>query len=197
MNQVVFVDANVWFSRALRDWIGLLYTTPDAAPFEVKWTEDVLAEVLYHLRRKHPEWAGSRITGIRDRLAATFEVGRVDDFTLGDDYKGGDPFDAHVHAAAVACRSDILLTTNVADFYWDDNESSYEVMTPDEFLLLVDDSSPELVVEVTVARCHYWFQLNGEANLPSKLRAAGCPGFAERVRLHLLSNGDRIRAATS
>lgn len=86
-HQVVFVDANVWFSRTLRDWIGMLYTTPDEPPFEIRWTEDVLAEVLYHLRRKHPDWDGNRITGIRDRSAGTFEVGRVADFTVGTDYE--------------------------------------------------------------------------------------------------------------
>lgn len=117
-NQVVFVDANVWFSRTLRDWIGMFYTTPDAAPFEIRWTEDVLAEVLYHLRRTHPEWDGARITRVRDLIADTFENGRVDDFVIGSDYKGKDGLDAHVHAAAVACGADILLTTNVADFSW-------------------------------------------------------------------------------
>lgn len=149
-SQVVFVDANVWFSRTLRDWLGMLYTTPEVAPFEVKWTEDVLAEVLYHLRRRHPDWDGGRITGIRDRIARTFEVGRVDNFQLCDDYLGKDPFDAHVHAAALACQADLLLTTNAADFAWDDNESPYEVVSPDEFLVLVDDAAPELVAEVAL-----------------------------------------------
>lgn len=191
--QVVFVDANVWFSRTLRDWIGMLYTSPDSAPFEVRWTEDVLAEVLYHLRRKHPDWDGGRITGIRDRIARTFEVGRVDDFHVGDDYMGKDAFDAHVHAAAVACRADILLTTNVADFVWDENESPYEVLTPDEFLLLVDDSAPELVAEAAVQMCTYWVKRTGEANLPKELKDAGCPNFAERVRRHLLANADKLQ----
>ena len=191
-NQVVFVDANVWFSRTLRDWIGMLYTTPNTAPFEVRWTEDALAEVLYHLRRKHPDWDGGRITGIRDRIAGTFEVGRVDDFQVGDDYKGKDAFDAHVHAAAVACRADILLTTNAADFVWDENESVYEVLTPDEFLMLLDEAAPELVAEVAVRMCRYWFKRSGDANLPKKLKDAGCPKFAERVRRHLHANADRL-----
>ncbi len=49
----VLVDANVWYSRTLRDWIGMLYTTPDAPPFLVHWTEDIMAELLYHLRKEH------------------------------------------------------------------------------------------------------------------------------------------------
>lgn len=157
----------------------------------MRWTEDVLAEVLYHLRKRHPDWGGSRITGIRDRIAETFEVGRVDDFEIGDDYKGKDAFDAHVHAAAVACRADILLTTNVADFAWGENESPYEALTPDEFLVLVDELAPELVAEVSVRMCRYWFKRSGDANLPKKLKDAGCPQFAEWVRRHLLANADK------
>lgn len=36
--QRVFVDANVWYSRTLRDWLGMLYTTPDTPPFVVCWS---------------------------------------------------------------------------------------------------------------------------------------------------------------
>lgn len=193
MNQVVFVDANVWFSRTIRDWIGMLYVTPDTVPFEVRWTEDVLAEVLYNLRRRHPDWDGSRITSIRDRIARTFEAGRVDDFQVGNDYLGRDAFDAHVHAAAVACRADILLTVNATDFAWDENEPPYEVLTPDEFLVLIDDSAPELVAEVTVTMCRYWLNRSAEADLPKKLKGAGCPNFAERIRSHLHASADKLR----
>lgn len=128
----------------------------------------------------------------RDRIARAFEVGRVDDFQVGDD-KGKDALDAHVHAAAVACRADILLTTNVADFVWYENESPYEVLTPDEFLVLVDEAAPELVAEVAVKMCSYWFKRSGDANLPKKLKDAGCPKFAERVRRHLLANAGKLQ----
>lgn len=183
--QVVFVDANVWFSRTLRDWIGLLYTTPNDAPFDVRWTEDVLAEVLYHLRRTHPDWEGGRITGIRDSLAGTFETGRVDNFGTSAGYRGHDPLDAHVHAAAVACHADYLLTVNTADFAWEGNEAPYEVLTPDEFFLLVDDAAPDMVDTVISTMCTYWLNRKREANLPTHLKTAGCPTFAERVREHL------------
>lgn len=175
MSQIVFVDANVWFSRTLRDWLGMLYTTPDTAPFEIKWTEDVLAEVLYNLRRVHPDWDGGRITRVRDLIARTFEVGRVTDFTVGNHYKGGDALDASVHAAALACGADILLTMNVTDFRWDENESPYEVHAPDGFLMLVDDSAPELVAEVAVAMCHYWFRRKGRGEPAEEVEGCRLP----------------------
>ncbi len=192
VNQIVFVDANVWFSRTLRDWIGMLYVTPPIAPFEVRWTEDVFAELIYSLRRRHPDWEGSRITGIRDRLAEVFETGRVSDFQITSDYKGSDPLDAHVHAAAVACGADYLITANESDFKWDEDDSPYEVLTPDEFFLLVYDAVPELVAEVAVRMSRHWFKLLGDANIPERLKNAACPRFAERVLVTLHAHADKI-----
>lgn len=183
----VFVDANVWFSRTLRDWFGMLYTVPETPPFVVHWTEDVLAELIYHLRRRRPDWSGAHVTRIRDLLAGTFEVGRVDDFTVDETYRGKDPHDAHVHAAAVACGADVLVTLDARDFVWDENTSPYELMFPDDFLILVDDSAPGLVAEVVTRMCAYWVGRDGEADLPGRLTAAGCPNFAERVLAHLRS----------
>ena len=93
--------------------------------------------------------------------------------------------DAHIHAAAVACGADVLVTLNLGDFVWDENTAPYEVMHPDDFLLLVDDSSPELVAEVVGRMCAYWVGRRGEADLPGSLQLADCPQFAERVRKHL------------
>lgn len=181
----MFVDANVWFTRTLRDWIGLLSTVDELPPFEVRWTEDVLAELLYHLRRLHPEWDGKRTSGIRDILTEVFEDGRVSDFTIDESYQGPDPLDAHVHAATLASRADFLVTSNVKDFVWDENESSYEVLHPDDFLVMIDDIAPESVALAVIANCTYWIKRAGEADLPARLRSVECPKFAERVRRHL------------
>lgn len=183
----VFVDANVWYSRVLRDWLGLLYTLPDDPPFTVLWSEDVLAELIHNLRRRHTTWEGARITGIRDRLTETFSVGRVANFTVDGSYRGPDELDAHIHAAATAGDADVLLTANVADFDWDDNQSEYDVMAPDDFLVLLDDSHPHLVYEAAEQMCRYWLARDGEADLPRRLRQANCPGFAQRVQAHLRS----------
>lgn len=80
----------------------------------------------------------------------------------------------------------------MADFQWVESDSSYEVLTPDEFLTLLDDAAPGLVADVTIQMCHHWFDLKREAELPRKLKAAGCPVFAERVRRHLLRNAHRL-----
>ncbi len=195
---VVFVDSNVWFSRTLRDWLGLLYTIAEVPPFEIRWTEDVLADLIHHLRDKNPDWDGVRIAGIRDRLVWVFETGRVTDFVIDGSYLGKDPHDAHIHAATLAARADILLTCNVADFVWDENTSPYEVYHPDDFLALIDDIAPEVVAKAVVANGRYWFERDGQADLPARLKSAGCPAFAERVRKHLLgSAGKRLAELVS
>lgn len=181
----VFVDANVWFSRTRRDWIGMLYTLPDEPPFQVYWTEDIMAELVHSLRKSNPAWDGGRITEIRDRLAGTFEVGRVAHFSVDGSYGGRDPHDAHVHAAATACGAHYPVTCNVNDFRWDRNESHYEVLHPDHFLVLVHDPNPELVAQCVRRMSDYWFKRQGWSDLPQQLRTAECPAFAERVRARL------------
>lgn len=184
----VLVDANVLYSRTLRDWLCLLYLEGEPL-FSIHWTEDILAETVYHLRRDHPGWSGRKITSIHDRIRQTFEGGRVDDFVDDPSYQGKDPNDRHVHAAAVTCQANILLTDDAGFAGWvDDVESAelpYEIYKPDQFFVLVDDASPELVLRVTAEQQKYWIDKNGGANLPKALRAAGCEYFAERVRQHL------------
>lgn len=183
----VFVDANVLYSKTLRDWLGLLYTDQDeVAPFQVFWSEDVLAEVVYHLRKNHPEWDGGKLSNLRDRIAQTFEVGRVTDYSVDGSYQGNDPHDAHVHAAAVACQADYLLTCDHADFASEDpDELPYEIVVPDEFFVLVDRSSPELVDSCISHQIAYHQRRRGDVDLDGALKRAGCPDFAEVVVGHL------------
>lgn len=68
----VLVDANVLYSKTLRDWLCLLYLASDTY-FAVYWTEDALAETIAHLRDKHPQWRGGKITKIHDQIKATCE----------------------------------------------------------------------------------------------------------------------------
>ncbi|HRW19253.1 MAG TPA: PIN domain-containing protein, partial [Dermatophilaceae bacterium] len=111
----VFVDSNVLYSKTLLDWVALLYTDREIeAPFTVYWSDDVMAEAMYHLRRDNPHWSGARIARFRERLQEAFEIGHVRDYEIDNSYTGPDTHDAHVHAAASACGADYLLTCNVA-----------------------------------------------------------------------------------
>lgn len=182
----VLVDANVLYSRTLRDWLAILFLCSKGNVYSVHWTEDILAEVIGRLRRKNPDWSGRRTAAIRDAIADTFEGGRVDDFTIDGSFRGTDVNDRHVHAAALACRADILLS--------DDNGFAagevgrerlpYEVYVADDFFVLVDDAAPECVAEATRQQTGYWYEKTGRAPLAAQLERSGCPTFARRVRQH-------------
>ena len=105
----VLVDANVLYSRTLRDWLFLLKLRSEAGMFTVYATEDIIAEVLYRLRRDNPNKPGHFIAGIHDRIVANIDD-RITDFQIDGSFPGDDPDDAHVHAAAVASGARILLT---------------------------------------------------------------------------------------
>lgn len=77
----VLVDANVLFPKTTRDWLSLLYGNGGNRMFHVFWTEDILTEVLYRLRRKHPSMDGGSLRDVHDKIVATFEVGRVETTT--------------------------------------------------------------------------------------------------------------------
>ncbi|MBP8882331.1 MAG: PIN domain-containing protein [Dermatophilaceae bacterium] len=182
----VFVDSYVLYSRTLLDWLGLLYVEPLVEPpFAVYWSDDVMVEVMHHLRKNNPTWPGGQIARFRERLESTFEVGRVRDYAIDGTYSGPDPDDAHVHAAATACRADYLLTCNVKHFDTKADDLVYEVIAPDQFFLLVDDVAPALVAAVVGRQIDYWMSRASEIDLGAQLERAGCPAFAQRIRAHL------------
>lgn len=195
--EVVLVDANVLFSRTYRDWLSLLYLRSKGSLFDVKWTEDILAETIYHIRKQRQDLSGTTLAQIRDRIEDTFPRGRVTDYSVPGSYRGPDPRDAHVHCAAEACGATIVLTDNTADFVpvgADVDDLPYELYRPDELFVLVDESAGELVRRVTLEQARYFVQRSGSADLPRALSHAGAPMFAERVRLHLVELEDEIFA---
>ena len=62
---VVLADANILFSRTLRDWLLLVHL--DGGPIRVHYTEDILAETVCRLRREHPSRRG--LAGVTWSLA--------------------------------------------------------------------------------------------------------------------------------
>lgn len=193
---VVLVDANILFSRTLRDWLFQLCLASDRKVFDLKWTEDIVVEVLYNIRETRPDISGGYIAKIREHIENIMPDGKVTQYQVPGTYQGKDQSDAHVHAAAEACRADILLTENVKDFRLSGLESAlpYEVQTADEFFTLVDNSSPSTVREVTLDQVKYFYKKHREFDLCAPLTVAGAPSFANRVRGHLQDLGEEIHS---
>jgi predicted nucleic acid-binding protein len=182
----VLVDANVFYSKTLRDWLGLCYLQTDGW-FEVKWTEDIMAEVVYHLRRDNPTFSDPQIGGVRDRIVGVFDTGRIKGYAIDPNLPYPDIFDAHVHAAAVHDGVDFVLT---ADKGFEKlgailDELPYEIHSPDSFFCLLDDSSPKSIQAVLQRQLAYWASKRVSFNLCTQLNNAGAPEFAERIRRHM------------
>ena len=181
---IVVVDADVLYSRTLRDWV-LQYALRTSI-YVLKWTEDILAETLNSLRNDHPGWDGAVILRIREKVVGSLRIEhRIEEYPADPNYRGKDPGDAHIHAAAIACGADIVLTCNGSDFLPMDGSADdlpYEIYGPDDFLLLVDQSSPESTYSMIAAQMAYFYGKYGSCDLPGFLKLAGAPRFAEKVR---------------
>jgi hypothetical protein len=185
----ILPDANVLVSRTARDWILLIQRGDPRNVndmFFLYYTVDTLAETINTIRNANPDLDGAKITTIHDRITESM-TGRIDHYPGRADAPISDIGDHHVHAAAVAGGIDIVVTgdtgfTKLVDAVRD--ELPYEIQTPDEFLVLADDSWPEIVRAVTKTQFEYWTPKGGR-NLPTALDKAGCTRFADRVRNHL------------
>jgi predicted nucleic acid-binding protein len=185
---VVLLDANVLYSRALRDWICLSALRCADNMFRIRWSEDILSEWMYNYRRKNPHLSDQSVGGMRRRLEAAFPSAMVTGYAVDPQTSAvKDKNDAHVHAAALAAGVDIVVSANVKDFSEDPDDLDYEVWTPDDFLCLVDDSSPSAVQKVLSEQLEYWRakRPGSVPDLPLALEDANAAQFADRIRCHL------------
>lgn len=181
----VLPDANVLYSRTLRDWICLLATRSGPPLFRLRWTEDVLAELVYHLRKKHPHFSDQQIGGVRDRIISVAEHGRIRGYEIDPDLEYTDKYDAHLHAAAEHGGIQYVITNDRGfhDFaVANDDLLGYEVYTPDDFLMLVHRDAIATVREALLDQITYHRRLGKPFNLASRLEAAQAPKFAAVIR---------------
>ncbi|MGW6278267.1 hypothetical protein [Kribbella sp. NPDC055071] len=180
----VFVDADVLFSRTLRDWLFLTKLESDGRMFTVATGLDVMAEATARYRDRHPKARGGVISTMFKRIDENIDE-RVEEYTIDESFVGNDAGDAHVDAAAKACRAEVLLTIDGGWHKMTDKQLAalpYEPQHPDDFFCIAEASAPNVIQKVIVNQMTYWFQKDGAVDLPAALRAAGCPAFADRVR---------------
>lgn len=188
----VFIDSNVLASRTLRDWLFLIQGQAPGM-YSTYASDDVLAETVRVVRRRNPKMDGDLPARFQAQLRKSLtEV--LDNFPGDVPFGGGDIDDHHVHAAALGCGADIVLTSNGRDF-GDPDALDYEVMPPDEFFVLADDSAPQVIQRVILTQREYWQRRPGSKTLDEALIAAECPQFAERIRARRLSTWSRVGAA--
>lgn len=134
------MDANILYSRTIRDWLFAL-STSKIQMFDLFSSEDVFAEVVYHYRRSNPKRSGDEVNGLVNQIRELVHV--VDHYDCERaqaDYMGADPNDLHLHAAAVDNDCSVLLT-NDRKLYASLDESQldglpYSVCTADDFSVI-------------------------------------------------------------
>ena len=114
--RVVLADANVLYSRVLRDY--LLYAA-DQEIIAVSWSLEILAEVVEHLEKNLTAFdhaAGQRLVGAMNSAFPLAEVEPGDQhYSALAEVALPDEDDRHVLAAALAAEADVLCTSNTKD----------------------------------------------------------------------------------
>ena len=176
---VVLADANVLYSRVLRDY--LLYGMTEGL-VRIRWSREILREVVEHLAANldtFDESSGARLVAAMNlafphsQIDLTPEaVAAVRHLTLPD------PNDRHVIAAAVAAEVDLICTDDrtgfppkvMADF-------GIDITTPDSLLSALIEQAPDAM-------------LNAHRMAVSRL-----PGASDHSTIAALKRAGAIRTA--
>lgn len=194
----VFVDANVLYSRCLRDWLVMMALDSKYTAYQLRWSEAVLAEVFYRLRRNHPEAPERQLERWREQMDTAFPEAKVTHWDPGSVPRPSDPNDHHLLAAAYAGDVDVLITCDrdINNFQQclDQVDAGISVLHVDDFLCVMADRHPELVRRRYLSQVKYWQQrrqIDEETAADSSLETldrAGAKRFA-----FLLSTDERFR----
>lgn len=155
----------------------------------VCWSEDVLVETYYHLRRKYSDISDAalkRIIGpLRNWIDPAALISGYDPTTVSCPR---DPADRHVIAAAVRAHADYLVTSD-QDLIEDCDESQIDALNPDDFLNEIADRYPGLLHARLTNQIRYLRSRDSELSLRAaldetinRLQKAGAPTFADRIR---------------
>lgn len=145
--RVVLGDANVLYSRVLRDY--LLYAA-DAELISIRWSAAILAEVIEHLTANLPTFDTASGQRLVTAMTAAFPDAEIDiDDTAREQVAPlalTDEDDRHVLEAAVAAEAEILCTDNIKDFPAEAMKAvNIQALTADDLLsLLVTEYRDEM-----------------------------------------------------
>lgn len=180
MTQRVFVDANIFVSRTIMDWLFHLRNLNEGM-FQLHATEDVFVEALHATRKRNPRAPGTLLTDRMAKIRACVDE-VLPSFPGTLEFTGSDEGDYHVHAAAISSRATMILTQNSAeDITRTPDDEPYEIYCADDFFMLVIQSNPGCLLPCTEGQLAYWGR-RGDGQLDDRLVKAGCPQFADAVR---------------
>jgi predicted nucleic acid-binding protein len=137
-----FLDANVLYPAPIRD---ILLFTADQDLYRVKWSDEVNDEWSRNLLKNRKDLTRESVKRTIDNMNLAFEDANVKNYKrLIPTLQLPDSGDAHVLAAAIKCRADVIVTCNLKHF---PNkilaQYNMEAVHPDEFLINLLDMDQE------------------------------------------------------
>ncbi|WP_369371813.1 PIN domain-containing protein [Promicromonospora sp. Populi] len=188
--RVVLADANVLYSRVLRDY--LLYAA-DEGLISIAWSAEILDEMTEHLQANVASFTAESSQRLVKAMNNAFPYAQVtitaEALSQVAEFDLPDEGDRHVLAATVAAAAQVLCTSNLKDFPAHVvAHLGANVMHPDLLLSwLVRERPDEMraVHDTAVAR------LPGatDASTIAALRRAGAPAAAE-LMARILNSAD-------
>ncbi|WP_117214717.1 PIN domain-containing protein [Allorhizocola rhizosphaerae] len=179
--RVVLADANVLYSRVLRDY--LLYAA-DQEIIAITWSPQILAETTDHLTRNVAGFDNAAAQRLVRAMNHAFPYAEInpgpEHLQMLAEVSLPDENDRHVLAAALAAEATVLCTSNTKDFPASIADPfGIDVVTPDQLLSrLVDEFQPQMLAAHQKAVA----SLNGATD-ESTVRALGRAGASKTAAL--------------
>ena len=180
--RVVLVDANVLYSRVLRDY--LLYAA-DEEVIAVAWSAAVLEETVKHLIENVAAFIAESGARLIDAMNVAFPYAEVEVAPEHLEAVAALPLpdegDRHVLAAAIAAEATVLCTANTRDFPAAVVAAlGLEVMTPDALLSALVTEFPSQMLTVHATSVERLRGATDESTIAA-LQRAGAPTAAALV----------------
>jgi predicted nucleic acid-binding protein len=136
------LDANVLYPSLVRD---LLLSLAEEHLYRPKWSKQIEEEWIRNLLTDRPDLNPEKIEHIAITMNLAFEDAIVSDYEpLIASLSLPDPDDRHILAAAIASRSDVIVTINLRDFDAKELEKfNIEAIHPDTFIINLIDLDNE------------------------------------------------------
>ena len=139
---VGILDACVLYPAPIRD---LLLHLADAGLYTPKWTDRIHEEWTRNLLKNRPDISPTQLKKTTNAMENAFPDASVANYeTLEKSIQLPDYNDTHVLAAAIRCKADVIITTNMKDFpnqYL--QRFDIEAQHPDSFILNLIELNPE------------------------------------------------------
>ena len=173
-------DANVLFSRSLRDY---LLVAGEEDLISVVWSNEILDEMARNLVKSIPGFTSDAAGYLLKALVESFPYATFtlseEDYARLKEYDFPDEKDRHVFAAALASEANVICTSNIKDF---PAEIAFElgltVRTPDALFVELIEESPLQMLRVHKRVVRGFPDGTNESTL-SALRRAGANETAD------------------